>query len=104
MERNSSQLFNINFCDFVKANVGEVYNEYHFTGWVYRSSNSIVRWALHRRSKVTRVVKIIKRNINTEKKTMNEINVLKKLDNPSIIKLYEYFIDQEFIYLIFEPI
>ena len=32
---------------------------------------------------------------------MKEINILKKLDHPSIIRLYEYFIDNEFIYLIF---
>ena len=35
---------------------------------------------------------------------MKEINCLKKLDHPNIVKLYEYFIDREFIYLIFEPI
>ena len=35
---------------------------------------------------------------------MHEINVLKKLDNPSIVKLHEYFIDNEYIYLIFEQV
>ena len=97
-------MLNMNFCDFVKGNIGAVYEEYHFTGWIYRSSSSIVRWAMHKRSKVSRIVKIIPRNISTEKKAMKEINVLKKMDNPSIIKIYEYFVDNEFIYLIFEPI
>lgn len=41
---------NLAFKDFVRANAGHVYEEYQFTGWVNKSSNSIVRWAWHKRS------------------------------------------------------
>jgi len=39
------------------------------------------------------------KNINS---LLNEISVLAKLDHPNIIKLYEYFIDDENIYIVTE--
>lgn len=35
---------------------------------------------------------------------MKEINVLKKLDHPNIVKLHEYFIDTDYVYMVFEPV
>ena len=35
---------------------------------------------------------------------MNEINALKRLDHPNIAKLYEYFVDDSFIYIVLEMI
>ena len=32
----------------------------------------------------------------------SEINILKKLDHPNILKLYEYFKDEKYVYLITE--
>ena len=36
------------------------------------------------------------------KKTIKEINLLKKLDHPNIVKYYDYFEDEENIYIIME--
>ena len=35
---------------------------------------------------------------------MSEINALRKLDHPNIVRLYQYFMDQSFIYIILEKI
>lgn len=47
-----------------------------------------MRWVEHKRSQIERVVKIIKRNNKIDIKIMKEINVLKKLDHPNIVKLH----------------
>ena len=59
---------------------------------------------MHKRSNIERVVKILKRNKTLDIKIMKEINVLKRLDHPNIVKIHEYFIDKDYAYLIFEPI
>jgi calcium-dependent protein kinase len=33
---------------------------------------------------------------------MNEVNILRKLDHPSIIRLYESFEDKSYLYLVTE--
>lgn len=43
-----------------------------------------------------------KRQINEPEKFMHEINLMKQLDHPNIIKLFETFEDKQFIYLVME--
>ena len=60
---------------------------------------------MHKETKALRAVKIInKRYISDEEreKLLNEIDILKKLDHPNILKLYEYFEDSKNIHLITE--
>lgn len=64
-----------------------------------------VRKALHLESGVYRAIKIIyKEQMIPEdhKKILNEIEILKKLDHPNIVKIYEYFEDTKFIYIVME--
>lgn len=50
-----------------------------------------------------RVVKVInKRLIRNADVLMNEVNILRKLDHPNIIRLYESFEDKSYLYLVTE--
>lgn len=60
---------------------------------------------MHKETKALRAVKIInKRYISDEEreKLLNEIDILKKLDHPNILKLYEFFQDQKRYFLVTE--
>lgn len=64
-----------------------------------------VRKALHLESGVYRAIKIIYKEqtkLEEQKKILNEIDILKKLDHPNIVKIYEYFEDGKFIYIVME--
>ena len=102
--KTARKTLNMTFSNFVKNSTKKVFEEYQFTAWISKSKNSIVRWAWHRRGNTERVVKIIKRTNESEIRAMREIDCLRALDHPNIVKLYEYFIDQEYIYLILEPV
>ena len=62
----------------------------------------------HKITKEIRAMKIIKRNIlsNNEKKINNkfvkEIQVLKELEHPNIVKIFEYYIDDHYHYIVTE--
>ena len=57
----------------------------------------------HKKMKLLRAMKIISVNSkNEEEKTDEEIELLKQLDHPNIVKLFEYFSDSEKYYLITE--
>lgn len=54
-------------------------------------------------SNITRAVKTIPKNKITDPKTFqNEINIMRTLDHPNVIKLYEIFDDSQFVYLVME--
>lgn len=60
---------------------------------------------MHKETKALRAVKIInkKRLAEEEKqKLLNEIDILKCLDHPNILKLYEFFQDQKRYFLVTE--
>jgi calcium-dependent protein kinase len=64
-----------------------------------------VRKCLHRESKVQRAVKIIVKNKLSEyekQRLISEINILKQLDHPNILKLYEFFQDSKRFFLVTE--
>lgn len=66
-------------CDFLTIPVG-AYGE--------------VRKCLHKENKALRAVKIINKKYladEEKKKLLDEINILKQLDHPNILKLYEFF-------------
>ena len=53
-----------------------------------------VRKCLHKENKALRAVKIINKKYladEEKKKLLDEINILKQLDHPNILKLYEFF-------------
>jgi calcium-dependent protein kinase len=66
-------------------------------GKVYKAENNAL--------KVNRAVKqLYKNKIEDQEiiRLMTEINLLKNLDHPNIVKLYEVFEDDDHLYLVFE--
>ena len=66
-----------------------------------------VRLCTHRETKEKRAVKVLKKeNMDKhEQQTMlNEINTLRSLDHPNIVKIFEYFEDEKRFYIVTEHI
>ena len=76
LRRSSGRILSM-IMDLAKGNMGVFDEESRLTRWIHQSPSSVVQWAVHKRSKVSRVVKIITRNEITEKKAMREIKILK---------------------------
>lgn len=54
-----------------------------------------------------RAVKILTKQQMTESERsemINEINILKEMDHPNIVNIYEYFEDAQFLYIVMELI
>ena len=50
-----------------------------------------------------RAIKVVKKSkILDPEKFKTELEIMKKLDHPSIIKLYEVFEDKKYVYLVME--
>merc|ERR1712166_1224204 len=66
-----------------------------------------VRLCTHRETKEKRAVKVLKKE-NMDKteqmQMLNEINTLRSLDHPNIVKIYEYFEDDKRFYIVTEHI
>ena len=59
--------------------------------------------ATHKATKYMRAIKIVsKSKIKDQTEFVNEIEILKRLDHPNIIRLYETYEDELNIYLVFE--
>jgi calcium-dependent protein kinase len=66
-------------------------------------SYGIVKMCEHKLTKQERAVKIIeKKKIKNMAQFRTEIKILQTLDHPNVIKMYEYFEDEEYIYLVME--
>lgn len=61
---------------------------------------------LCKKTKLKRAIKIMEKTKlylnNSRHLILNEINTLKKMDHPKIIKLYDVFEDNQMIYLVME--
>ena len=64
-----------------------------------------MRKCLNKQSKALRAVKIINKLSLAQydkEKLLNEIDILKQMDHPNILKLYEFFQDQKRYFLVTE--
>ena len=64
-----------------------------------------MRKCLHKETKALRAVKIINKKYlaeNEKERLLGEINILKQLDHPNILKLYEFFQDAKRYFLVTE--
>ena len=62
-----------------------------------------VRVCVHRESQAQRAVKVLRKShMDEDEKRMffNEINILKDLDHPNILKMYEFFEDEKRYYIV----
>jgi len=64
-----------------------------------------VRKAIHRHTGLVRAIKIIRKSDSSEEyqqKLINEVEILKRLDHPNIIKIYEFYHDEKYFYIVTE--
>ena len=89
----------------VKKNPAEL-NDIYIVGRLIGLGNyGEVRKVEHKASKMYRALKIISKRFlppDKLKRIYYEIELLRKLDHPNVIKIYEYFEDSEKICLILE--
>lgn len=92
--------------NMVGENVGEVKKEYMFLAPpLGAGAFGEVRRAKHNKSGLIRAVKIVdKRNLSFEELSIikEEVNILKSLDHPNILRVLEFFEDADRIYIVTE--
>ena len=78
----------------MKENTGNIKDFYKISSCIGRGAYGEVRKCLHKETKALRAVKILNKKYLPKdelEKLVNEIDILKKLDHPNILKLYEFF-------------
>ena len=91
--------------DFVKFRKEQIEKHYSFVEKIGEGTFGNVFKVFHRTSKEFRAIKILKRSAITKVEThkvMREIDILKKLDHPHILKIYEVFFYQSSYYIVTE--
>lgn len=90
---------------FVQHKKAPVESQYTIISLLGKGSFGFVYKAKHKYSESFRAVKVLKKESldqNSAKKLMHEVEILKSLDHPNIIKIFEVFEDQNSINLITE--
>jgi calcium-dependent protein kinase len=100
---------------FIKENTGNIKDFYKISSCIGRGKSihlfmfvgayGEVRKCLHKETKALRAVKIINKKYlaeNEKERLLSEINILKQLDHPNILKLYEFFQDAKRYFLVTE--
>ena len=86
--------------------IPEFIGEYQLISSIWQGSNSYVWKAIHKHTKLTFAIKIISKNsLNNDIKItrlQREINLLKQIEHPFIIQIYEIIEDEFYYYLIME--
>lgn len=90
---------------FINEKKGKVTNDYDVGEIIGKGGYGEVKKVIHKITGETRAMKIIKKESCDEgylKSLTNEINILRTLDHPHIIKLYEIYQDSHYIFMIME--
>eukprot|EP00178_Gracilaria_changii_P009440 TRINITY_DN2762_c0_g1_i1.p1 TRINITY_DN2762_c0_g1~~TRINITY_DN2762_c0_g1_i1.p1 ORF type:complete len:258 (-),score=46.40 TRINITY_DN2762_c0_g1_i1:159-932(-) len=91
--------------DLVHLNPGKLRDFYRIGKMLGSGAFGEVRMCVHRETGAQRAVKVLRKShMDEEEKKMlfNEINILRELDHPNIVKMYEYFEDEKRYYIITE--
>ena len=91
--------------NFVTQNAGKLRDFYRIGKLLGSGAFGEVRMCVHRDSGATRAVKVMKKSSmdqEEQKMLFNEINILKDLDHPNIVKMYEFFEDEKRYYIVTE--
>lgn len=92
---------------FVQEQQGTLRDVYKIGKVLGEGAFGEVRLCTHRVTKEKRAVKVLPRatmNKEAELTLLNEINTLKGLDHPNIVKIFEYFKDEKRFYIVTEHI
>ena len=89
--------------NFVMQHAGKLRDYYRIGKMLGSGAFGEVRVCVHRESNNQRAVKVLRKShMDEDEKRMffNEINVLKDLDHPDILKMYEFFEDEKRYYYV----
>lgn len=92
---------------FVQKQEGTLRDVYKIGKVLGEGAFGEVRICTHRETKEKRAVKVLKKeNMDAAEQAsmLNEINTLRDLDHPNIVKIYEYFEDDKRFYIVTEHI
>ncbi|CAD8142780.1 unnamed protein product [Paramecium pentaurelia] len=109
LEQQSAQKkehkLNVNIDIFVQLKKGQI-SDHYITGQVLGEGAFGKVWKVtHKKSKLDRAMKQLKKSSilkEDKEKLFSEMNILKNLDHPNIVKLYELFEDDKNYYLVTE--
>ena len=80
-------------------------NDYFIMETLGKGGYGEVKKVVHKVTGETRAMKIVQKESCDEgyiKSLMNEIQILRKLDHPHVIKLFEVYSDSHYIYMVME--
>mmetsp|Transcript_1056 Transcript_1056/g.1953 ORF Transcript_1056/g.1953 Transcript_1056/m.1953 type:complete len:494 (-) Transcript_1056:28-1509(-) len=101
----SAAQLTISKSDFIQSNNGKFRDNYQIGQLLGQGAFGEVRKCINRKTRVIRAVKLIRKESMSKEEEQSfkyEINILKKLDHPNILKLYEVFEDDKRYYLVTE--
>lgn len=95
--------------NFVQKRTKLIHEDYSILNLIGIGSYGSVRKALHKITRTVRAIKSIKKDSRAnssqiDSKIYTELEILKSLDHPNIVKLYEYYEDERHFHLITEYI
>jgi calcium-dependent protein kinase len=100
MTKKNSIYFDKN--NFINMKSKSLLTDYEILQKLGEGSYGCVYKAVHRKTELTRAIKAIKRKHIDGISFNNEISILKSVDHPSIIKLFECYYDTNYYYMIEE--
>ena len=90
---------------FVKEGIGDLYSNYELCNYIGKGGFGRVYKVRHKLSNQYRAMKIIQCKSTSENHSIainKEINILKNLDHPNILKVYEFYSSEKYVYIINE--
>lgn len=97
----------VNSTMFVQKSAGTLRDTYKIGKVLGEGAFGEVRLCTHRETKEKRAVKVLKKESMDQAELnsmLNEINTLRSLDHPNIVKIFEYFEDEKRFYIVTEHI
>lgn len=89
-----------------RKHYSRISDEYQMQDYIGRGAFGVVQKVEHKLTKDVRAMKIISKcgflEIGDEKKLNKEVEILKKLNHPNILKIYDFYFDSRNYYIITE--
>lgn len=81
----------LNRDNVIRKELMEIGEKYQYGEKIGEGSFGEVFKVQHKELKMTRALKVIKKGENNKNDPYEELEILKKLDHPNVLKVYEYF-------------